>query len=214
MTGPAAVSGDGSPRAGGAGPVHDGLDRVSEILLPRPFYAAVVSHVVRKLTGHYVDGETPERKAFGMLAGRYRRGAVEVTAVFPLLCNLRRDARYAADMDEIVDRHAIPSQTPNEQRGWIAHPREILAIEDFCDTYAWSMFGNYHTHRVAWPDDPRRDTCTHLDRMLAAGSRQWTLIVSAVDLDRPIVRAFFEGDNDREAAVRVVPGPVEIGTKG
>lgn len=180
-------------------------DQITEILLPRPHYASVIGHVVRKLTGHFLDGESAERKAFGMLAGRWERTTMEVTAVFPLLVNLRHDADHAADMDEVVDAHAIPSLTPNEQRGWIGHPRELLAVENACNEHGWVMFGNYHTHRVAWPNDPRRDTCTHLDRVLATGTGQWAFIVSAVDLQQPSVRAFYEGDNQREADVHVLP---------
>lgn len=181
------------------------LDLLTEILMPRPLYATVVSHVVRKLTSYYVTGETAERKAFGMLAGRARGTAFEVTAVAPLLLNLRHDSQHAGDMDEIVDAHAIPSQTPNEQRGWIAHPQELLAFARTCDEHDWTMFGNYHTHRVPWPHDPRRDTCTELDRVLADGTGQWVFIVSAVDLHRPTLRAFYEGDNRREATVRLLP---------
>jgi JAB1/Mov34/MPN/PAD-1 ubiquitin protease len=181
------------------------LDQIAEILLPRPHYASVLGHVVRKLTGHYLDGESAEAKAFGILAGRLHGTTVEVTAVFPLLVNLRQDTRYAADMDEVVNAHAIPSQTPNEHRGWIAHPRELLAIESACDDHGWVMFGHYHTHRVAWPHDLRRDTCTQLDQMLATGTGQWAFIVSAVDLHQLSLRAFYEGDNQREATVHVLP---------
>ncbi|MDH2428035.1 hypothetical protein [Sphaerisporangium sp. TRM90804] len=178
------------------------LGDVTDIVLPRPIFAAIAGHVVRKLTGHYLEGETHERKAFGMLLGRQRGTTMQVTGVFPLMFNLRRDPSHSDDMDELVDQHAIPSQTPNEQRGWIAHPAELLAIERFCDDNDLVVFGNYHTHRVPWPHDPRRDTCTRLDRVLAEGSGQWTFIVSAVDLHDTSVRAFFEGDNDREAEVR------------
>lgn len=178
------------------------------ILLPRPHYASVVSHVVRKLTGYYLDGETPERKAFGMLAGTPEPDGFAVTAVFPLLVNRRRDERYRQAMDDVVGEHAIPSDTPNSQRGWIADPAELMAIEDACDAHGWLLFGNYHTHRVAWSHDPTRDTCTHLDRSLSAGSGQWAFIVSAVDLHRPSIRAFYEGDNEREAAIRLAPESV------
>jgi hypothetical protein len=191
-----------------------GLRDISQIVMPRPLYAAVCNHVVRKLTGHYLEGETPERKAFGMLAGRRRGDAIDVTGVFPLLVNLRQDRRYAGEMDEIVDAHAIPSETPNAQRGWIAHPRELMTITGLCDDHEWSMFGNYHTHRVAWPQDPRRDSCTRLDRQLAAGTQQWTFIVSAVDLDRLAVRAYYEGDNAQETTIRVVPDAILPDTKG
>jgi hypothetical protein len=167
-------------------------------------YASVLGHVVRKLTGHYLPGETPEQKAFGMLAGRVNGSVIEVTAVYPLLVNMRHDDR-AADMDEIVDAHAIPSDTPNARRGWVASPDELLAIDRSCDEYDWLMFGNYHAHRVPWPNDPRRDTCTALDRVLARDCGQWVFIVSAVDLHQLTLRAFYEGDNTYEAAIRLVP---------
>jgi hypothetical protein len=183
------------------------VDRVAEILMPRPLYASIVGHVVRKLTGHYLPGETPERKAFGMIAGRRRGAALEVTAVYPLLVNLRHEARHAADMDEIVDAHAIPSATPNEQRGWIADGGELLAVHRACDEHDWQMFGNYHTHRVPWPHDPDRDTCTRLDRVLATGTGQWVFVVSAVDLHKPSLRAFHEADNQHEATIRLLPEP-------
>lgn len=174
------------------------------ILLPRPYYASLVSHVVRKLTGYYIDGETPERKAFGMLAGTPEPDGYTVTAAFPLLVNMRRADRYRHDMDDIVTEHAIPSQTPNEQRGWIANPAELMAIENACNAHGWLLFANYHTHRISWPHDPRRDSCTQLDRALAAGSGQWTFIISAVDLHRPSIRAFYEADNMSEATIKLI----------
>jgi hypothetical protein len=188
-----------------AGPAGPTLGEATEIRLPRAVYASVVGHACRKLDGHYIEGEHPERKAFGLLAGVQRGSAIEVTAVFPLIANLRFDERHREDFDELVDAHAIPSETPAEQRGWVADPREVIAAERACDDADWLLFGNYHTHRVAWPDDPWRDSCTRLDRELAAGTGQWTFILSAVDLNRPILRAYFEGGNDREAAIRVLP---------
>jgi hypothetical protein len=183
----------------------------TSVLLPRPHYATIAGHVVRKLGGYYLDGETPERKAFGMVAGTPEPDGFTVRAVFPLLVNMRQQDRYREDMDELVDRFAIPSQTPNEQRGWVAGPAELMAIDDACDRHGWVPFGNYHTHRVAWSHDPRRDTCTELDRLLSVDSGQWTFIVSAVDLGRLSIRAFYEGDNAREADIRFAPEPVAVG---
>lgn len=186
--------------------VSSGVDAPREILFPRPLYASMISHAARKIEGHYLEDETPERKAFGLLAGRRRGDTWEVRGVIPLMANLRHDPLRKSDMDEIVDRHAIPSETPNENRGWIAAGREILAAEAFCDDEGWILFGHYHTHRVRWPDDPARDSCTVLDRVLAEGTGTWMFIVSVVDLNRPRVRAFYEGDNEKEAMIRAVTG--------
>ncbi|MFI9810024.1 hypothetical protein ACIHEJ_37980 [Streptomyces sp. NPDC052301] len=184
-----------------------GLEKAPEIIFPRPLYASVVAHAVRKFTDHYLDGETPEHKAFGMLAGSPNGDAIEVRAVFPLIVNLRHDDAARDMMDEVVGEFAIPSLTPMKQRGWVADPRELMEIERACDDTGWVVFGNYHTHRVPWEHDPLRDTCTELDRVLAAESGQWTFIFSAVDLHRPRLRAFFEGDNAHEAPIRIVPRP-------
>ncbi|MCT2590980.1 hypothetical protein LHJ74_13850 [Streptomyces sp. N2-109] len=185
--------------------MREDLSRVREIVLPRPLYSHVIAHAVRKFTDHYLEGETREHKAFGMLAGRPSGAVVEVRAVFPLISNLRHEGAVRRQMDKVVGAHAIPSQTPDGLRGWVADPRELLDIERACDDTDWLLFGNYHTHRVAWEHDALRDTCTELDRVLARDSRQWTFILSAVDLRRPRLRAFFEGDNSREASVRVLP---------
>lgn len=55
-------------------------------------------------------------------------------------------------------------------------------------------------------EQPLRDTCTAIDTALARGRGLWVVILSLVDPQRPIVRAFFEGDNDREARVAVGSG--------
>jgi hypothetical protein len=182
------------------------LSQVTEIAMARPLWTHIVGHAVRKMTGYYLEGEYQERKAFGMLVGRQTGTRMKVTAVHPLLGNLRHDSDHRNDMDEAVQSHAIPSETPLEQRGWMADPRELLHLERACRDTDWVIFGNYHTHRVPWPHDPVRDSCTDLDRVLAAGSGQWTFILSIVDLHAPRLRAFFEGDNEREAPINILPG--------
>lgn len=180
------------------------LAQIEEIVCPRMLYTSIIAHAVRKFTDHYLDGETPEHKAFGMLAGHQTGGRMRTSGVFPLLVNLRHDPSYRTDMNGIVENHAIASQTPMDRRGWIADGRELMAIERICDATGAVVFGNYHTHRVAWPHDPLRDTCTELDKVLAGDSGQWTFILSVVDLHCPRLRAFYEGDNAREAPIKIV----------
>jgi hypothetical protein len=177
---------------------------VDQIWLPAWCHATIVDHAARKLDGHYVTGETRERLAFGLIAGTLEGDRAVVTAVFPLLRNLRQVGPYRDEMDDIIGRHAVDSETDNSRRGWAADPLEVLAVDELCDRRGWVRFGNYHTHRVAWPDDPRRDTCTQLDRVLATDSGQWMFILSVVDRERPILRAFYEGCNDNEATIRLI----------
>ncbi|MWA08913.1 hypothetical protein [Streptomyces sp. BA2] len=176
-----------------------------EIHITEEHHAAIVGHARRKLLGHYEPSETPERKAFGLLGGRSDGHRFRVTALFPLRVNLRGSGHYQDVMDEAVAHYAIPSETPAEQRGWVADPAELLEAENTFDALESVMFGSYHTHRVPWPDDPLRDTCTELDTRLAENSGMWSFIVSMVDPEQPRLRAFYEGRNDREATIRISP---------
>ncbi|HWC25210.1 MAG TPA: hypothetical protein VG474_01380 [Solirubrobacteraceae bacterium] len=178
-----------------------GLERIREIHIGSPHYAAMLAHARRKLLGDHLPGETPERKAFGLVVGRIDADRAETTDVVPLLRNLRHEGPYRAQIDALVRALAVPSETPPERRGWYADPKELLAAQRACDLAGTVIFGSYHVHRVGWPEDPRRETCTALDEALARGRGLWMLVLSMVDPDRPVLRAFFEGDNEREARV-------------
>ncbi len=182
---------------------EDGPAAVTEVVLPPALYAALVDHGRRKLAGEWLPGEEQAPKAYGLVGGRVAGRRAVVTLVIPLHNNLRYREDVKDEVDRLMDDLAVPSGTPLDRRGWVADPREVLAAERRCDDEGSLLFGAYHMHRVPWPDDPRRDTCTTLDRALARGSGLWAFILSMVDPERPILRAFFEGDNDREARVSV-----------
>lgn len=181
--------------------MHGGLNRVREIHLPAEAYAALLRHARRKLRGEHRPGETPERKAFGLLAGRVDGERAHTTDVVALARNLRHEKPYREQIDQLVDALAVPSETPLQRRGWLADPAELLAAQQACDLAGTVIFGSYHMHRVGWPEDPRRETCTALDEALARGRGLWMLVLSMVDPGRPVLRAFFEGDNECEARV-------------
>lgn len=183
-----------------------GLGAVHTIVFVRREYDELLTHARRKLRGAYLPEEETERKAYGLVAGRHKEGHIEVTHVFPLRRNLRSDPQYKPAMDRLMAEAAIPSETPLARRGWVAHPDEVRGVEHACDESGSVVLGSYHMHRVAWPHDPRRDTCTVLDTRLAESSGLWMLILSMVDPDRPVLRAFFEGRNDHEAQVRIGGG--------
>jgi proteasome lid subunit RPN8/RPN11 len=107
----------------------------------------------------------------------------------------------------MIHRLAVPSETSLERRGWVADPAELLSAQQRWERIGATLVGSYHTHRVPWASDPARDTCTALDRALSQQTGLWTLIVSMVDPAKPVVRAFFEADNDHEA--EIVVGQVE-----
>ncbi len=178
-----------------------GLERIREIHMRAEHHATLLAHARRKLRGDHRPEETAEPKAFGLLAGRIDGERAETTDVVPLARNLRHEAVHREQIDALANALAVPSETPLERRGWLADPKELLAAQRACDLAGTEIFGSYHMHRVGWPEDPRRETCTALDEALARDRGLWMLVLSMVDPDRPVLRAFFEGDNDREARV-------------
>jgi hypothetical protein len=177
------------------------LGAASAIRLAARHRDAIVAHARRKLAGDWLDGETPEPKAFGLIGGRLAGAELEATATFPLLRNLRHDARAGAAVDATVRAFAKPSRTPLERRGWLADPAEVLAAHRRCDAERALVFASYHMHQVAWDDDPLRDTPTRVDTALGEGQGIWMLILSMVDPARPILRAFWEGRPEREVPI-------------
>ena len=179
------------------------LEGVEEVFFPQHLYWQLVNHARRKLAERYLAGEEPERKAYGLVGGRLVGHAAEVTHVFPLVRNLRYDPQFRLYVDELMAEVAVSSETPLERRGWVADPGEVRDAERQLDAAGSVLLGGYHMHRVPWPDDPCRDTCTQVDTRLAERSGLWVFILSMVDPDNVVLRAFFEGSNDKEAPVRL-----------
>ncbi|HEX2046136.1 MAG TPA: hypothetical protein VHF27_00120 [Acidimicrobiales bacterium] len=174
------------------------------VVFPAPLYASVVEHGRRKLAGAWEPDEEQAPKAYGLVGARVEGSTATVIDVVPLRNNLRARDEYKDEVDRLMDELAVPSETPFDRRGWVADPREVLAAERRFEAGGAVLLGAYHMHRVAWPDDPRRDTCTALDTALARGSGLWAFILSMVDPVQPVLRAFFEGDNHREARISVM----------
>ncbi len=172
-----------------------------KIILSETQRQIIVEHCRRKLVGTYLAGETHERKAYGLLAGHNSATTLTVKQCFPLLKNARFQEPYNEYMDRVMEKFAYPSKTPLSERGWIADPAELVKNITECRKGGMEILGSYHMHRIAWEDDPLRDTPTMVDTVLAEESRSFMFIVSMVDPRQPIIRTFFEGKKDREAPV-------------
>lgn len=183
------------------------LAAIDEVVLPEHLYGDLVGHARRKLAGAYLPEEEPAPKAYGLVGGRVVDGHGEVTHVVPLLRNHRDQPHLKPVVDHVMEELAVRSETPLERRGWVSDPREVLTAEELFDRSGATLLGGYHMHRVPWDHDPTRDRCTEVDAELASGWGLWVFILSMVDRDRPILRAYFEGDNAREAPIRLVPSP-------
>lgn len=167
-------------------------------------FAAMLGHCRRKLIGEYQPDEDRNRKAFGLLAGRRAPGTILVSRCFPLLRNARQNEEHRSFMDRMMDEHAIPSETPFADRGWVAAPDELTAVLRRCRELDLLLIGSYHMHRVPWPDDPLRDTPTSLDTILGRNSRLVMFIMAMVDPANPTLRAFAEGDPAREIPIHYI----------
>lgn len=181
------------------------FEQVEEIALPFGHYGQLIEHAKRKLGAHYLPGEEPERKAYGLLGARLSARQAEVTHVVPLQRNLRYESRHRLWMDDLMGELAVRSETPLKRRGWVADPGEVMRAERECDGAGSALFATYHMHRVPWEHDPVRDTPTEIDARLAQGCGLWVVVLSMVDPERPRLRAFFEADKGNEATLTVVP---------
>ena len=179
------------------------LNADSRIIFPVNLYLTVIEHCKRKLAEDYIEGESPERKAFGLIGGRKSGTDFFIERCFPLLKNARRLSPYNKIMDSVMAEYAIPSETPLAKRGWIADPAELLEKTRLLQQDNLLLLGAYHIHRVAWPDDPQRDTPTALDTVLAADSKMLVFIISMVNVDQPVLRVFYEGKPDKEVPVLI-----------
>lgn len=178
--------------------------QINTIHLPRPLWDEMTSHCRRKLDGVYLPGEGHAPKAFGLVGGKVAGDRVTVEIIIPLLKNARDCAEQKKRMDSAMQRHAVPSETPLDQRGWVAEPAELDAALATLQNLELRLIGNYHMHRVAWAHDLHRDTPTKLDTILASASRMFMFIVAMVNPDTPTIRAFFEGAQDLEVSIEII----------
>jgi len=171
------------------------------IILPSAKWQEIVNHCTRKLAGDFLPGETEVNRANGILAGVTNESTLTVERVLLVKKNARNVEPLKTYMDMMMTEHAKPSTTPLGQRGWITDPEELRECCEQCEREDINIFGTYHIHMVPWEGDPLRDTPTHLDKVLAENSNLYTFIVAMVDMSNPSIRAFYEGDIDKETPV-------------
>jgi len=176
---------------------------ITKIILPNSIWLELTGHCRRKLQANYLADEVQEIKAFGLIAGKTENRTLSIGAIAPLKKNSRGLCCQKPYMDEIMEKHAIPSETPLDKRGWIADPQELQEkLREFSKS-GFQLIGSYHMHRVAWEHDPLRETPTELDEILGESSRMFMFIIAVVNPDRPVIRAFFEGKESLEVPVSI-----------
>ena len=177
------------------------LAQINRIILPDSNWQEILAHGKRKLAGDYLPGESKGKKAYGIIAGSQNENLLEVARVLPGKKNVRSEEPYKTYMDRNMAQHAVPSKTPLSKRGWVIDPPEVKECYDICDRENLIVLGTYHMHIVPWEGDPIRDTPTHLDTVLARNSCLFQFIISMVDITNPIIRAFYEGQSEKEVPI-------------
>ncbi|XCN74775.1 MAG: hypothetical protein Q3M24_08530 [Candidatus Electrothrix aestuarii] len=177
---------------------------IDRILLPEKIWEEIVAHCRRKVAGEFLPGETEVNRAFGILAGVQAGRELHVRKVIPVKKNARNQEPLKSFMDKMMEEHAVPSTTPLSKRGWITDPQEFKACLDLCQKDGLSIFGAYHIHVMPWEGDPLRDTPTRLDTLLVKNSKMFSFIISLVDVEKPSMRAFYEGEIDQESSIIIV----------
>ncbi len=178
-------------------------DSPKKIYIKAVCMTTMIDHCHRKLSGPYLSEESKEKKAFGILAGKKKDSGIKVEICFPLKKNARSQSPYTDYFDKIMAEHAVPSETPYDQRGWVADPEEMSNIVIECQRKKITIIGSYHMHRVSWSHDVLRDSPTALDEVLGGKSRMMMFIVSMVNPDQPVVRAFYEGKRKNEFPIAI-----------
>lgn len=173
----------------------------SRVVFPAEHLQVMYEHCWRKLAENYLVDESRERKAFGLVAGNQSGLDLTVVQCLPLFKNSRKMEPYKGFMDQVMAQHAVPSETPLSKRGWVADPAELLKKLKEIKQANLLLLGTYHMHRVAWPDDPLRDSPTTLDTVLGADSSMLMFIISMVKSEEPRIRAFYEGKLEREIPI-------------
>lgn len=172
----------------------------TRIILPESNRRTIIAHCQEAL-GEFAPGGSGECRAFGLVGGAVSGRLITVAHCLPLHRNIRSRPPFKEFMDKVMAEHAIPSQTPLDQRGWVADPAELAGRVEEIRRHGHTLLGTYHMHRVGWPHDPKRDTPTNLDTVLARESRLMMFIVSMVEPARPIIRAFYEGIREEEIPI-------------
>ena len=179
------------------------FEQTKQIILPYLSWQEIVEHCRRKLSGDYLHGESRMPKAYGLVSGIQDEHTLNVKRILPIKKNVRDKEPYKTYIDRIMERYAVPSKTSLGRRGWVTDPEELKEYYDKCDQEKLIVFGTYHMHLTPWEHDPKRDTPTLLDTILAQGSNLFSFIVSMVDVARPSFRAFYEGSKEKEVPILI-----------
>ncbi len=106
------------------------------------------------------------------------------------------------DINDLVNKYAISSETPISQRGWVARPEEVMEAHDYFDTMGLDLIGSYHMHHSkSWNGSQLKEYPSKFDEKLAENSNSLMFVVSIVSSEQYSIRAFYDGLKEKEIGI-------------
>ena len=91
-----------------------------KIILNHEVQNIMIKHCMRKLTKVYLPDETHEQQAYGLLGGKIECNDIYIDEVYVCKLNYRNDPSVVNYINQLVNKYAIPADTPISQRGWVS----------------------------------------------------------------------------------------------
>jgi len=173
-----------------------------KIYLPESIRNIIVDHCLRKFSKKYLPIETHEQQAYGMVAGSVDDNVIHIGSVYTCNLNYRNDPTVVGYINGLINKYAIPSDTPIEHRGWVASPSEVIEAHDCFDKENTYLIGSYHMHHMkSWNGGQSKNYPSDFDEKLAENSNMIMFIVSVISGTECSIRAFYNGQKEREIEI-------------
>lgn len=162
----------------------------------------IVNHCIRKYNKSYLPDEMQEQQAYGILAGKLNRNIVCVNSIYKCKINYRNNASVMSYINNLIATYAIPSDTPIDQRGWVASPHEVMEALNNFDLLGCDLLGSYHMHHEkSWNGIQSKEYPSTFDEKLAKNSNLIMFVVSIISESKYSIKAFYNGLKEKEIEV-------------
>lgn len=170
---------------------------INHILISKINYDSIIKHCIRKLNKEFLEDETNEEQAFGIIGGIVSEETITITNVSPLKRNYRCNESISNKMTELIKDIAIPGELNIEERGWVTDPIEFKETLDKLESENVDLIGTYHMHHDnSWYGEVPKDITSDLDKALAKDTGIFMFIVYISREGKDSIRAFYEGTKE------------------
>ena len=174
-----------------------------EIIINSYLHKKIIEHCKRKLNRSYEKNETNEQQAFGIIIGRIKNYKYYATKVYCLKKNYRYEKNISKDLNNKIEKYAMPGELNINERAWAADPIEISKIIADLE-YGERIIGTYHMHHdKSWIGNYPKYLPSDLDRELAKDT-DLLMFITYIGEKKYSIRAFYEAKLDKEYNVKIL----------